>query len=139
MQVVTRYMADDGSEWCLRESALIRDSLVAETKKLMSLLGERPVKTGTHKQQNADDIAHIKAGLFAVANTDGVLRWWIDSIRHRFSSEADMIRNIHPSVFVRVLECSHAPLLNAYARLNCIDKHGREWDQPYYANKADQE
>jgi hypothetical protein len=74
----------------------------------------------------------VREQLFAIANQDGVLKWWIDDQKKKGQTDAELIA-CHPSWFCRMLDGGHAPLDRAYNRLCCIDEQNREWNQPYFA------
>lgn len=139
MKTITKWQANDGSEWDSPECATKRDTLIAEVAAVMDPMGQRVTDHGGHKQHTGSVVETVRDGLYAIANRDGILKWWINDQKSKFSkTDADLIR-CHPSWFCRMLDGGHAPLERAYGRLCCIDKMYREWDQPYFANKADEE
>jgi hypothetical protein len=136
MQTVTRYKAKDGSEWALESDCLARDNMVDSVANAMSNLKNTPKDCSWkgYVQQSSSSISRCKEMLFRIANKEGVLKWWIDSqINGHGKTEWELINNIHPSWFGRMLDGGCGPLSDAYHRLCCIDTNCREWNQPYYA------
>ena len=137
MRSVTRYQANDGSEWDTAEKAHKRDAMSSAVDSAMCLLRDVPSELNWEGfvQQDPETIREVKRRLFEIANVHGVLKWWIDSQQKEHSkTENDLAQNCHPSWFVRLLDGGSRPLGIAYGRLCAIDEHGREWNQPYYAN-----
>jgi len=136
MQVVTRYKANDGSEWQSEDDCKSRDSMIAEVALAMSTLKATPTDCNWkgYVQQDANTVKRCKETLFAIANREGVLKWWIDRQKQEHGkTDADLICNTHASWFGRMLDGGHDPLGRAYSRLCAIDADSREWNQPYYA------
>lgn len=136
MQVVTRYKANDGSEWQSEDDCKFRDSMIAEVNVAMSVLKATPTECNWkgYIQQDASAVKRCKEILFAIANREGVLKWWIDRQKQEHGkTDADLIGSTHASWFGRMLDGGHDPLWSAYSRLCAIDKDNREWNQPYCA------
>ena len=136
METVTRYKAEDGSEWQLREDAEKRDAMVKECNSAMAYLKDQPddLNWEGYIQQDYAAIESVKACLFQIANQDGVLKWWIDDQKNTHGkTQNQFIFNTHPSWFGRMLDGGHGPLAKAYHRLCCIDDQNREWNQLYFA------
>jgi hypothetical protein len=137
---ITKYQANDGSEWDTEDGAIQRDQMIEEVDRIMEPLGKRPTGHGEFVQRDLRTVTIITAALFEIADRDGVLKWWIDGQRKAHGrTTRQLIHYTHPSWFLRMLDGNHDPLERAYGRLCCIDKRGREWDQPYFANESDKE
>lgn len=143
MQAITKYKANDGSEWDEPEKAVRRDHLIADVDDVMVSLNPCPDDTNFanghgYVQQDAEQIAKVKANLFTIANQDGILKWWIDDQKARHGKTDDfLINDTHASWYCRMLDGSHRPLERAYSRLCNIDDECREWGQQYFANNPE--
>jgi hypothetical protein len=135
MQVVTRYVANDGSEWQDAESCTARDLLLAEVACAMVGLKDTPKECNWngYVQQDPKVVRQCKWSLFQIANRDGMLKRWIDHQKtmHGMTDEK-FLTEVHPSWFVRMSD-GCGPLEKAYSRLCNIDSEFREWNQPHYA------
>lgn len=80
MERVVRFKANDGTEWALREQALERDSLTVRCDSAMRKLKPTPDDPNWEGfiQQDPDVVLRVKGELFAIANVEGILKWWID-------------------------------------------------------------
>ena len=137
MEKVIRYKANDGSEWDSAGPCEARDEMIREVDDAMKLLKPTPDECNWkgYVQQCRFSVARCKADLYEVAKQEGVLKWWIDSQKNDHGkNDVQLINEVHPSWFGRMLDGGHAPLSDAYHRLCCIDSEFREWNQPYFAN-----
>lgn len=138
---ITKYVADDGSEWTAVEKAQERDTLLADVARAMKPLGERPDNCGFSSgggfiQHQTAVVRQVRLALHEVAK--GPLGWWFKRQREDHGKTDEQIAMCHPSWPGRMLDGGCAPLENAYGRLCCIDDLGREWGQPYYATHPDE-
>ena len=136
MKTITKYVADDGSEWGDEFAAKNRESLVLAVRDAMTFLKPTPndLNWEGYVQQTPTLVLQCKCNLFAIANQDGILKCWIDRQKNDHGkTEEDLIVDCHPSWFGRILDGSCRPLETAYGRLCCIDEKCREWNQPYFA------
>lgn len=142
MKKITKYQANDGSEWKTKEDAEKRDILIVEVEAAMSPLQPNP---GTIEfanghgfvRQDVVAVANVRKNLYAIARRDGVLKWWIDQQKAQHGQTDEGLMAVHPSWFSRMLDGAHRPLDRAYSRLCCIDDQYREWGQPYFASHPD--
>lgn len=135
MRAIKRYQAVDDSEWETAEEAEARDRMVADVTDALSELKPTPDECNWngYVQQDPDAIQRCREKLHAIANAEGVLKWWIDDQKQSWGkTDADIIA-LHPTWQGRMLDGGHVPLSRAYSRLCAIDEEGREWNQPYYA------
>lgn len=110
--------------------------MISEVNAALSALKATPRESNWkgYAQQDASAVKRCKEMLFAIANREGILKWWIDRQKQEHGkADEDLIGNTHASWFVRRLDCKHDPLRIAYLRLCAIDADNREWEQPYYA------
>lgn len=143
IKTISKYVADDGSEWNEVSKAAFRNALIASVNMAMDNLKVRPdniefANGHGYVQQDAESIKRCKQVLFEIANQDGVLKWWIDGQKEKFGSTDESFLTTDPGWFGRMLDGSHAPLSRAYARFGCIDSQNREWGQPFYANHPEE-
>lgn len=139
MEIVTRFKANDGSEWNTETECRAQDAMIVEVAAALAQLKPTPTDCNWdgYVQQNSAAVTRCKEMLYKIANRDGVLKWWLDSQKKNHNkTDADLIR-CHPSYFGRMLDGGHAPLSKAYIRLCCIDDAQREWNQPFYAINPD--
>lgn len=137
MKPVIMYEARDGSRWKLEEEAVSRDALVDECHATEQIIGPRPTDTkhGEFVQHDrakgeAFHIAMVRLARKHTAWWDGWAKWdakgpWKET-------------DVHPgSIVGRIIDDSDlTPLNRLWYRFNCMDQFYREWDQPYFANKA---
>lgn len=137
MEAVVKYRSIDGETFDNAEQCVMRDRIVEEVAKALSLLKPTPTNCNWegYVQQNSSVVLEVKRRLFQIANRDGVLKWWIDrQINDHGATHESLISDCHPSWFGRMIDGGCAPLEKAYMRLCCMDKDCREWNQPYLAN-----
>jgi hypothetical protein len=116
--------------------AAVRENMIGAVAGAINTLKNRPSDPNFegYIQQDEEQVMECKKLLFSIANTEGVLKWWIDKqIKNRGKTNCDLIKNCHPSWFGRMLDGGHQPLNQAYHRLCCLDDKFREWNQPYFA------
>ncbi len=136
MKTITKYQSTDGSEWNAPEQAIARDKMEAEVNEALGCLIKPPAEPNWEGfvQQDASDVLECKTMLFQIANQEGVLKWWIDDqLTKHGKTERQLIEDVHPSWFGRMLDGGHGPLGRGYGRMACIDKQYRQWNQPFYA------
>ncbi len=142
MEAITKYKANDGSEWATAEQAEAREVMIREVNIAMLILVSKPTDMDFanghgYIQQEAEKILDAKRELYKIANREGVLKHWIDRQKNDHGKTDEDFITCHPSWFSRMLDGSHRPLDAAYSRLYCIDEQNREWGQPYYAINPD--
>jgi len=128
LRTITKYQANDGSEYNNAAAAYARDLLLVETETVMSQLGEIPedVKSGKgwlqHKINNVNRCrkAILKLCIFYLPDYSDIFH-------------GNPGRN---SYVGRILDDNGGPLCDAWNRLCCIDDHAREHQQQYFANNG---
>ena len=136
MHKVIKWKANDGSEWNSQTEAVTRESMIAMVNKAMGVLKTKPVDCNFegYIQQDKESMMKCKRLLYDIANTEGILKYWLDKQKKdHYKTDQILIENCHPSWFGRMLGGGHQPLSNAYGRLCCIDDEFKEWNQPYFA------
>lgn len=129
MKTVSRYIADDGSEFATAESCQKYELLCAKVSALMSLLEPIPDLPSCSFANGAGYIKHnpaiakqVKAGLLAAGN---------EIMSHKLFLDADA----HPSYAGRLIDdMSEKCLRNAWHRFMCMTPDFLEYGQPYFAN-----
>ena len=129
MKTITKYQANDGSEWTTEEAAMKRDALIVEVDQAIRPFGPRIVDEGCkfanghgYVQHSRQSYAETRAALTTI-----LLREF-GPMPSGESPDA-----LHVSWLARFAgECAE-PLHNAFYRLYCTDEEFREWGQPYYA------
>lgn len=131
MKRVDRYQANDGVLFLTVEEAVERDEIIANVERAMAPLGKRnedALQRGwVHHRPSA--VTEAKIALLKLA-------------RPIFKDHTAILKaideapeTVHPHSFVgRALDDFNIhPLKNAWYRFRCIDKEGREHNQPYFS------
>lgn len=139
MKTLTKYQADDGTEFANEADCITHESLCAEVDALMNLLPQKPDLPGCAFENGGGYIQHdeatflaVRKGLLEIANRISPHKWFDQSI-------ADP--DIDPSWAGRIIGECCPPVERAWRRIGCIDTRFREWGQPYYRthpHKAEQ-
>jgi len=139
MEQITKYKANDGSEWDSLAGALNREDMIVSVGCAMMNLKDTPsdLNWDGYIQHSEESLAECKRDLFSIVNQERVLAGWIeDQMKSHGKTTDDLIYNCHPSWFGRMLDGAHTPLTRAYGRLCCIDDLCREWNQPYFVSNT---
>lgn len=127
MTPITKYQADDGSQWNNEEDALKRDALCKKVDAVMLPLGKTPkgVKDGKGwMQHNPERVLRARDGILDICREQG--------FGHEVFKKRG--RDCHPMSFIgRYLDDVGGPLNTAWQRFCRIDEHGREHQLPYFA------
>jgi hypothetical protein len=135
---ITKFQADDGTEFRTPNEAMAHDALCVEVAALVAKLHARPDDgcnfSNGHGfiRQDKDAVLAVQRGLVAIARR----YFGSDEIyeRHfRYSEEAEKPTG-HTFVGRLIDDGCPAPVTRAWQRLMCIGEDFREWGQPYYAN-----
>lgn len=132
MKAITRYQADDGSEFRTAEDAAAHDVLCVKIAEAMKPLGERPKQPACAFENG--QLGYIQHD---VETVDGVARTLIELAKPYLPSLADMLvwKNVvHPSHPSRAISEGPQVLWKAWFRIESIDSMGREFGQPYFKN-----
>ena len=136
MEQITKWKANDGSEWDSQEKCIARGRMIEDVDRAMAVLKPHPTDLNWegYVQHDQKTLLECKRALFKISNQEGVLKWWIDKqkVEHG-KTEKDLIESCHPSHFCRMLDGGNRPLDRGYSRLCCIDENLREWNQPFFA------
>ena len=138
MQQITKFKADDGAEFNTEPACVEYEALCAEVAEVMGTLPAKPDDDGCNFSNGHGYLRHDKATLLRA-------RVSILKIAQRFASSPPWFQQTiddpdgrHPSWAGRLIdECCPRPVGAAWYRFMCIDKQGREWGQPYYANNPE--
>lgn len=131
MKTVIRYQAVDGSVFDSQEQAASRDTLVAECILAEAIIGPRPkLHSEEFVQHDPATAQRFAKALVALARKHTA--WWDGWAK---VGEDDFV---HPgSIVGRILDDSGlTPLNRVWYRYHSMDHLWREWDQPFFANKA---
>lgn len=133
MQSITKFKADDGTEFYDKGECLAHESLCAQVASVMAELPALPKDDGCKFSNGHGYIQHDPL-VFWVAR-EKLLRLAAPICKHKWIDDAiARPTEIHPSWPHRIIsECS-APLSRAWYRFMCVDSLLREWGQPYFAN-----
>jgi hypothetical protein len=132
MKIITKYKANDGSEWTDINDALKRDELCDSVNEVMHPLGRVPKAVEDGKgwlQHDLETVLRAKDGIFQICREEG--------LNKNFQIFDNPGREVHPmSIAGRILDDIGGPLNYAWARFCRIDDKGREHQQCYYAYTA---
>ncbi len=139
MKSITKYEANDGSQWNTADKAIERDSLLIVLDEASRLLKPHPSDCNFegYIQQNRESVLDYKRILMRIAKKyaygtigkEGEERciWDMDP------------KEVHPlSIAGRFIDDSNCqPLNSAWRRLCCMDDKFREFNQPFYVINPD--
>ncbi len=132
MKKITKYQANDGSEWHSGAEAMERDKLIARVLVAMAPLGDTPQCVMEQKGYIQHDVAVVnnaKEAILQICRDQGMAENF--EVFNHHGSE------VHPrSIVGRILNDLGGPLDEAWSRFARIDAQGREHDQPYFAYGA---
>jgi hypothetical protein len=135
MKLITKYQADDGSEWSTAEQAQDRDLLCERVSAVMSAWPAHPENDGC-EFLNGGGYIQLSEHLF-----DQVKDQLLDIIKERVDhKEVEQIRSKKAPlnlVAMLISDCGMGPVNAAWRRLSCVDSYFREWGQPYFASNPD--
>ena len=135
MKRITKYLADDGTEFNTEIEAVNHDALCLEIKEVMSDLPKRP-ENGRKFESGKGFIQHKPHVFFGVRHA--LLAIGKRYIDHGWIDQAIKDCDIHPSWVLRLFDEQCRPLSRAWYRFMCTDNKLREWGQPYFADHPDE-
>lgn len=137
MKKITKYIANNGREFLTENEALKEDELIRRTEIIMKGLNRTPddvqFKNGYYFIQQDIEKVDIRRRMLLMLMKEFINHKWIDQSLEN--------KNCHPSSswIQRLLsDYDNQPLLSAWNRIVNIDKLGREWGQPFYAEHPEQ-
>lgn len=133
MKEITMYEANDGSKHKTAQSAIERDDLLSELKKIEDLLPSEPKDKGCNFS-NGKGFIPVGKDRFEEAK-----RLMI-AYAERLTGQ-NFHNNLH-GIIGRYLDDSGSPAYRLLYRMQCVDSQYRMWGQPYFAynqNKGIQE
>ena len=132
MQTVTRYKANDGTEFTNAVDAVDRDALLIEIEKANAIM-KRAVDDGCSFTNGHGYIQHTPEEVNQFHIAVAVL------IRLEYNDEHAQTFLKNPrGIIHRILDDPKCPLGRTMNRVFCIDDRYREWGQPFYAMNPDQ-
>lgn len=133
MKEITKYEAIDGTEFDHEKDCLKYEKLIETVNVIMDELPKTPKDDGCNFANGKGYIQHDKTVLRQVQIK--ILKEVKKHIKHKWVQETIDDENVHPSYVGRLIDDYRIdPLNRAWYRFMCIDKSGREWGQPYFAN-----
>ncbi len=129
MKTITKYKADDGTEWTEEAQAMRRDELVAKVAAVMEPLGTVPKRVSDGEGWLQHDPAIV------IAAKQGILDLCKPDFANSFPQFNEPAAKVHPlSIIGRILDdCPDDPRSRAWNRFCRIDPEGREHQQPFFA------
>ena len=136
MREMTIYVADDGSRWDTPGLCEARERENAETAPLLAMLGEE--RRLDEREYVQHDPATVRAVAIACCTLAGA--------RYGRGDIGELIAKVEAgetwgdrSILARIACDSGGDINRLFGRLACIDRRGREWQQPYYAHNTPNE
>ena len=128
VQEIHKYKAKDGSEWNTVEEAEKREVIVDAASDFIKPLGEKPKDPKCEFANGKGFIQHDK---YIVAQMKmNFIKFCAVTLK-----KPELLRDKCSFNFIgRYLDDSDSPPYYIWSRLMCIDDHGREFGQAYYAN-----
>lgn len=139
MKEIKKYVAYDGSEFSRKYDCQRYEKLYRTVQKIMKQLRPKPedphcifANGGGFVTQNPVLVQKVRDELLDVIATR-IDHKWIGESKGKERTE------VHPSWMAGLLSAYNSSILYAaWTRIWCIDLHGREWGQPYYADHPDE-
>lgn len=133
MKLITKYQAEDGTEFDNEEDCLQYESIIRIAKSIEVNLPERPVNDGCSFSNGEGYLQHDTEKLWQAKVQ--ILNTFKDYSDHHWIEESLADRSVHPSYVSRILgeRRELKPLNDIWRRFCNIDEDGREWGQGYFA------
>lgn len=132
MKEITKieYHADDGVVFYSREACLAHELTSDRVAKIMKPFGAKVhLSSDQYIQHHLGYVYDVMRDLCLLANEQLPHKWFIQTANDPIST--------HPSWAGRLIsEMDQKSLNSAWYRIQCIDKLGREWQPPYFANNT---
>lgn len=135
MEAITKFRADDGTEFADADDAKAHEALCAEIDAVMRTLPPMPKDDGCNFSNGHGFIQHDPVTFNAARHA--LLRIADRVCPHRRIRESIADDTAHSSWAGRIISESSMPLSRAWYRIEKTDTKFREWGQPYYANNPD--
>ena len=135
MKAITKYKANDGTEFETEKQCQEYESLCARVSAVMEAWPEHPkndgcsfVNGGGFIQLTKGTFEQVRSNLLDIIAQE-IPNQWVEQSK-------DGTR--HPIWVGRLLsDAGSGPLYSAWLRIQCVDPSFREWGQPYYANNPE--
>lgn len=135
MKSITKYVANDGTEFNTKADCLRHEALIVEIDEIMSDLPELPKEDGCSFANGSGYIQHKAVTFFMVR--ERLLKIAKRFTDHKWIDQSiESPRTTHASWAGRIIdECCPRPLSRAWHRIYCTNVQSlREYGQPYYAD-----
>jgi hypothetical protein len=138
----TWFIADDGSRFEDADKCGAHEALCAKLTAALAPLGARPdIDHGTYVKHDPEVVRGVTISILLIAKDalgESRISWIDDTLESLRAGSVKGDDNWkHPSWVGRLLSDHGGPLSDSWWRISCTDEHGREWDQPYFANNPD--
>lgn len=132
MKIITKFVADDGTEFPEEAKAEAHDKLIKRVELVMRPMGKIiedyncDFSNGSgYIQHDISTVFDVRVALLEIANSIYHHKWLLDA-------------KSHPSWAGRIIsECCPNVVYGAWPRICCVDVKGREWGQPFFALNPD--
>ena len=129
MRAITKYVANDGSEWNSPEKAVERDAMIERCRLAMEPLGDTPDGLKDWSYMQHDRIAYVsaKSGIIAILREMPALDFLANLSDEEISTHAG-------GGVAYTVSSDDTPVAKAWNRLGRISMTTfREYNQPYFA------
>jgi hypothetical protein len=137
MKTITKYLSDDGMEFCDEQKCIGYEALCKEVAEIMATLVPKPKLPGCGFENGDGYLQHDPAkardarmALLKIANTIMPHKWFEQSMADETADASWASRLID--------EMTEKCLRSAWYRFACMTADYREYGQPYYANNPSQ-
>lgn len=137
MKAQTIHIADDGSRFESRERCEAYEHVAQQVWGIMAHhMNAKPTKESQYTQQAASAVISAQRAL--------VLLWISVAKPNPIDKHIEHARDTNQLAALGAMgryldDGEWHPIRRAWFRLACIDRQWREWTQPYYAHKANEE
>ncbi len=137
MKAITKFKSIDGKEFKSENECLNYEKLIDKVADIMKPLPTLPKNVDCSFSNGKGFLQHDKSILHKVKIN--LLEEIKNHIEHKWIQQTIDDENAHTSWVGRLISeyDGLGPLAKAWNRFMCIDKYGREWGQPYFANNPD--
>jgi hypothetical protein len=133
MRQVSRWIADDGTEFITPDQAIAHDKLCVEIAAIMSRLVSAEISGPGFIQQDPVAVLNVQHSLVMIF--ERLFPRMVDA-HTEFARNAT--RPAGMTLIGRYMDdCAPGPLNTAWRRIMRMDSKFREYEQPYYAIQAD--
>ena len=136
MEAITKFQANDGTEFYHSENCIKYELLIENVKTIMSKL--KPIPDSCDFSNGSGYVQHEKEQLKTAKIA--LLEISKEYIDHKWIQQSIDDDSVHLSYAGRLISeySDLRPVYKAWNRLMCVDSQFREWGQPYFATHPEE-